>query len=132
VPLPVNRSKVAAESYEHFRARGKNFWFATDSKPARCAFEMRPLGQTRKEEAMHKISFAVAIVATAAACPAYAADLCTDAHMKQMDKLIAEMTDPTKQKEATAALDQSKAAMEKGDKAGCMQHMTEAHKAMGL
>jgi len=48
---------------------------------------------------MHKISFAVAIVATAAACPAYAADLCTDAHMKQMDKLIAEMTDPTKQKE---------------------------------
>lgn len=81
---------------------------------------------------MHKISFAIAIAATAAACPAYAADLCTDAHMKQMDKLIAEMTDPTKQKEATAALDQSKAAMEKGDKAGCMQHMTEAHKAMGL
>ena len=81
---------------------------------------------------MRKISFAVAIVATAAACPAYAADLCTDAHMKQMDKMIAEMTDPTKQKEATAALDQSKAAMEKGDKAGCMKHMAEAHKAMGL
>jgi hypothetical protein len=102
--------------------------------PNRSVARLRcdPLGQTRKEEAMHKISFAVAIVATAAACPAYAADLCTDAHMKQMDKLMAEMTDPTKQKEATAALDQSKAAMEKGDKAGCMQHMTEAHKAMGL
>jgi hypothetical protein len=79
---------------------------------------------------MRKISFAVAIVATAVACPAYAA--CTDAHMKQMDKMIAEMTDPTKQKEATAALDQSKAAMEKGDKAGCMKHMAEPHKAMGL
>jgi len=63
--------------------------------------------------------------------PAYAADLCTDAHMKQMDKLIAEMTDQTKQKEAMSALDQSKAAMKKGDKAGCMKHMGEAHKAMG-
>jgi hypothetical protein len=51
--------------------------------------------------------------------------------MKQMDKLIAEMTDQTKQKEAMSALDQSKAAMEKGDKAGCMKHMGEAHKAMG-
>jgi hypothetical protein len=52
--------------------------------------------------------------------------------MKQMDKMIAEMTDPTKQKEATAALDQSKAAMGKGDRAGCMKHMAEAHKVMGL
>jgi hypothetical protein len=37
-----------------------------------------------------------------------------------------------KKKEATAALDMSKAAMKKGDTAGCMQHMNEAHKAMGL
>lgn len=65
---------------------------------------------------------------------AYAAaqDLCTDAHMKQMDDMIAKMTDAAKKKEATAALDMSKAAMKKGDKAGCMQHMNEAHKAMGL
>jgi hypothetical protein len=42
------------------------------------------------------------------------------------------MTDAAKQKEATAALDQSKAAMKKGDKAGCMKYMDEAHKAMGL
>ena len=133
MPLPVNRSKVAGESYEHFRARGKNFWFATDSKPARCAFEMRP-SRSNPEGGSHAQNLfrSSKIVATAAACPAYAADLCTDAHMKQMDKLIAEMTDPTKQKEATAALDQSKAAMEKGDKAGCMKHMAEAHKAMGL
>jgi hypothetical protein len=52
--------------------------------------------------------------------------------MKQMDKMIAEMTDATKQKEATAALDQSKAAMQKGDNAGCMKHMADAHKAMGM
>ena len=52
--------------------------------------------------------------------------------MKQMDKLIAEMTDPTKQKEATAALDQSKAVLEKGDKAGCMKYMAQAHQAMGM
>jgi hypothetical protein len=66
--------------------------------------------------------------------PAYAAaqDLCTDAHMKQMDDMIAKMTDAAKKKEATTALDMSKAAMKKGDKAGCMQHMNEAHKAMGM
>ena len=65
---------------------------------------------------------------------AYAAaqDLCTDAHMKQMDDMIAKMTDAAKKKEATTALDMSKAAMKKGDKAGCMQHMNEAHKAMGM
>jgi len=81
---------------------------------------------------MSKASVVVAIVATILACPAVAADLCNDAHMKQMDKMIAGMTDAAKQKEATAALDQSKAAMQKGDTAGCMKHMAEAHKAMGL
>jgi hypothetical protein len=65
--------------------------------------------------------------------PAYAAkDLCNDAHMKQMDQMIADMTDADKQKEATAALDKSKAAMKEGDTAGCMKHMDEAHQAMGL
>jgi len=63
---------------------------------------------------------------------ANAQDLCTDAHMKQMDDMIAKMTDAAKKKEATTALDMSKAAMKKGDKAGCMQHMNEAHKPMGL
>jgi hypothetical protein len=133
--LNVNGSKVAVEK--------RRVWvgFQVQSKistprgiPNRpfARFEFDRLGRTLKEEAMRKISFVVAIVALAAACPAYAADLCTDAHMKQMDKMIAEMTDATKQKEATAALDQSKTAMEKGDKAGCMKHMADAHKAMGM
>ena len=74
-----------------------------------------------------------AFLAIAALSPAYAAqDLCNDAHMKQMDDMIAKMTDATKQKEATAALDMSKAAMKKGDKAGCMKHMEAVHKAMGM
>jgi hypothetical protein len=61
-----------------------------------------------------------------------AQDLCNDAHMKQMDQMIADMTDAAKKQEATAALDQSKSAMEKGDTAECMKYMDEAHKAMGL
>jgi hypothetical protein len=61
-----------------------------------------------------------------------AQDLCNDAHMKQMDDMIAKMTDAAKKKEATTALDMSKAAMKKGDTAGCMKHMNEAHKAMGM
>ena len=39
---------------------------------------------------------------------------------------------PAKQKEATTALDASKAAMKAGDNAGCMKHMDEAHAAMGM
>ena len=66
--------------------------------------------------------------------PAYAgaSKECTDEHMKQMDEMIAKMTDPAKQKEATAALDQSKAAMKAGNDAECMKHMDQAHKAMGM
>ena len=52
--------------------------------------------------------------------------------MKQMDDMIAKMTDAAKQKEAMTALDQSKAAMKAGDNATCMKYMDEAHKAMGL
>lgn len=82
---------------------------------------------------MPKTLLAAAIVALVAACPAYAAeDLCNDAHMKQMDQMIAEMTDAAKQKEATAALDKSKAAMKAGNTEECMKYMDEAHKAMGL
>ena len=52
--------------------------------------------------------------------------------MKQMDEMIAKMTDPAKQKEAKAALDKSKAGMKAGNNAECMKYMTEAHKAMGM
>ena len=64
--------------------------------------------------------------------PAYAAGECTEAHMKQMDGMIAKMTDAAKKKEATMHLDMSKAEMKKGNEAGCMKHMNEAQKAMGL
>jgi hypothetical protein len=85
------------------------------------------------EKAMFKASIVTAFLAVMAFSPAYAAqDLCNDAHMKKMDDMIAKMTDASKKKEATAALDMSKAAMKKGDTAGCMKHMDEAHKAMGL
>ena len=52
--------------------------------------------------------------------------------MKQMDDMIAKMTDAAKKTEATTYLDMSKAAMKKGDTAECMKHMEEAHKAMGM
>ena len=82
---------------------------------------------------MLKMSLMAAFMVVFAIGPVYAAqDLCNDAHMKQMDGMIAKITDASKKKEATAALDMSKAAMKKGDTAGCMKHMEEAHKAMGL
>ena len=82
---------------------------------------------------MLKTSVLAAFLAVIALSPTYAAqDLCNDAHMKQMDDMIAKMTDATKKNEATTALDMSKAAMKKGDTATCMKHMDEAHKAMGL
>jgi hypothetical protein len=81
---------------------------------------------------MFKTSLVTAFLAIMAFSPAYAADLCNDAHMKQMDGMIAKMTDAAKMKEATTHLDMSKAAMKKGDTAECMKHMEEAHKAMGL
>ena len=82
---------------------------------------------------MLKTSLMAAFMVVLAIGPTYAAqDLCNDAHMKQMDGMIAKMTDAAKKKEATTALDMSKAAMKNGDKAGCMKHMDEAHKAMGL
>jgi hypothetical protein len=61
-----------------------------------------------------------------------AQDLCNDAHMKKMDEMIAKMTDAAKKKEATTHLEMSKAEMKKGNTAGCMKHMNEAHKAMGM
>jgi hypothetical protein len=73
-----------------------------------------------------------AFVTVMSLSPAYAAGECTEAHMKQMDGMIAKMTDAAKKKEATMHLDMSKAEMKKGNEAGCMKHMNEAHKAMGL
>ena len=75
---------------------------------------------------------AAAFVAVMSLSPAYAAGECTEAHMKQMDGMIAKMTDAGKKKEATMHLDMSKGEMKKGNEAGCMKHMQEAHKAMGL
>ena len=83
---------------------------------------------------MLKVTLVAAFIAVAA-CSAVSAgsqDLCNDAHMKQMDEMIAKMTDAAKKKEATMHLDMSKAEMKKGNTAECMKHMEEAHKAMGL
>jgi hypothetical protein len=49
-------------------------------------------------------SVLAAFLAIAAVSPAYPQDLCTDAHMKQMDGMIAKMPDAAKKKEATTAL----------------------------
>jgi hypothetical protein len=82
---------------------------------------------------MLKASLAAAFLAVMVLSPAYAAeDLCNAAHMKQMDDMIAKMTDVAKKKEATMHLDMSKAEMKKGNTAECMKHMNEAHKAMGM
>src|SRR6478752_9034590 len=85
-----------------------------------------------KEQMPKAISIA-AFVTMMALAPAYSAETpkeCTDAHMKQMDTMIAKMTDATKKKEATTALDMSKAEMKKGNMEGCMKYMKEAHTAM--
>jgi hypothetical protein len=81
---------------------------------------------------MLKVSLAAAFLAVMLWSPTYAADLCNDAHMKQMDEMIAKITDAAKKKEATMHLDMSKAEMKKGNTAECMKHMDEAHKAMGM
>jgi predicted double-glycine peptidase len=82
---------------------------------------------------MCKTSLVAAFLAGLALSPAFAAtDLCNEAHMKQMDGMIAKMSDAAKKKEATTHLDMSKAAMKQGNSAECMKHMEEAHKAMGM
>ena len=82
---------------------------------------------------MFKTSLVTAFLAVMTFSPAYGAqDLCNDAHMKQMDEMIAKITDAAKKKEATMHFDMSKAEMKKGNTAECMKHMDEAHKAMGM
>jgi hypothetical protein len=77
------------------------------------------------------ISILVTMMALAAAYSAVPKE-CTDAHMEQMDAMIAKITDAAKQKEATTALGMSKAEMKKGNMEGCMKYMKQAHSAMGL
>ena len=83
-------------------------------------------------------ALALAAFVTAIACvPAgaqedKAKEWCTDAHMQQMDADIAKMSDAEKQKEAKSHLTMSKDAMKAKDTAGCVKHMEEAHKAMGM
>jgi hypothetical protein len=83
---------------------------------------------------MLKTLLLAACAAALVLAPAYAgaSKECTDEHMKQMDEMVAKMTDPAKQKEASAALEKSKAGMKAGNNAECMKYMTEAHKAMGM
>jgi len=83
---------------------------------------------------MTKTICIAALLSMMAIAPAYSAapKECTDAHMKQMDAMIAKMSDVAKKKEATSALDMSKAEMKKGNMEGCMKYMKQAHTAMGL
>lgn len=82
---------------------------------------------------MLKAPFLAAVLGVLSLSQGVAAqDLCNDAHMKQMDQMIAEMTDADKKQQATEALDKSKAAMQAGDNEACMKYMDEAHKAMGM
>ena len=84
---------------------------------------------------MFKAPILLAFLAITAVSTAYAQDhkdWCTDAHMKQMDADVAKMTDAEKQKSAQMHLDLSKAEMKKDNIPGCVKHMEEAHKAMGL
>ena len=88
---------------------------------------------------MFKVPVLAAFVAVVACVPAYAQDAadkgktwCTAAHMKQMEASIAKMTDVAMKKEAKSHLKMSEDAMKAKDTAGCVKHMEEAHKAMGL
>jgi len=83
---------------------------------------------------MLKGTLMAAFIAVTALSPISAGsqDLCNDAHIKQMDEMIAKMTDAEKKKEATMHLDMSKAEMKNGNTAECMKHMNEAHTAMGM
>ena len=83
---------------------------------------------------MTKTICVAALLSMMALAPAYSAapKECTDTHMKQMDGMIAKMSDAAKKKEATSALDMSKAEMKKGNMEGCMKYMKQAHTAMGL
>ena len=89
------------------------------------------LREEKGEKLMSKPFVIGALITIMSMAPAYGAPKeCTDAHMKQMDAMIAKMTDRTKKKEAAAALKMSKAEMKKGNMEGCMKYMIDAHTAM--
>jgi hypothetical protein len=68
---------------------------------------------------MRKALSIAAFLTAMAVSPAFAAsELCTDAHMQKMDKMIAEMSDAAAKKQATMHLDMSKAEMKKGNEQG--------------
>lgn len=84
---------------------------------------------------MYKSIMIAAMLATVALVPAYGQDKaswCTEAHMSQMDTKVAAMSDAAKKKEAQTHLQLSKDAMQTADTTGCIAHMEEAHKSMGL
>jgi hypothetical protein len=84
-----------------------------------------------KQQVMLKALSLVAAVAVLSFSPAYAAsDEYTDARMKKMDQMIAEVTDCRQREGGDDA--SRHAEMKKGNTAGCMEHMEETHKAMGL
>jgi hypothetical protein len=83
---------------------------------------------------MPKTIAVAALVTMMALAPAYSAapKECTDAHMKQMDAMIAKMSDAAKKKEATSALDMSKAEMQRGNMGRLHEVYEAGSAAMGL
>ncbi len=85
---------------------------------------------------MHKTSLVVALTAVMALVPAYGGDKakvwCTDDHLDQMAAQLEKITDADMKKAARKHLEMSKAAMQANNMKGCVKHMEEAHKAMGL
>jgi hypothetical protein len=86
---------------------------------------------------MRAIALIAALLTASLVAPAYAdesqaKEWCNDAHMQKMDAMIAKMTDAAKKNEAESQLTMSKTAMKANDMTGCVDHMKEAHKAMGL
>ena len=86
---------------------------------------------------MRRTAWTIALLGVLAWTPAYADPQkaeawCNDAHMQQMDSSITAMTDAEKQKEAKSHLEMSREAMQKQDMPGCVEHMQETRKAMGL
>ncbi|MBS0237161.1 MAG: hypothetical protein JSR89_01910 [Proteobacteria bacterium] len=77
-------------------------------------------------------AFAIMIAGLPASAQDKAKEWCTNAHMQKMESSIGKMSDAAKKKEAKTHLAMSKDAMKAKDMDGCVKHMEEAHKAMGL
>jgi hypothetical protein len=126
-PLFAGESQALLRRHFLLRRAGK--------KPLSGVVGRERLDPLEHGEKQMKQAISIATLLTMMAlAPAYSATPkeCTDAHMQQMDSMIAKMTDAAKKKEATTALDMSKAEMKKGNMEGCMKYMKQAHTAMGL